>query len=697
MLQHHPRIRAAAPGLLAAAVLVVLLTGDRPALAIIDAPAETLAKECAVAENIAVLRVEKVNREKKGIVYSKVRDLKGSFPAPFRFPGDTFTHVLGPTHNPDYNRLDAETQGLQNDAILAWAAEGKTAVIFDRGGNTAVCVGHAWYTVRGRPPAQGHWVVAGSADSRFQRLFCGTADELAAAVTDILAGKEVTVPLMIGNEKMVTDRTGPVRGNRADKVSPLGGFYSPFHQQLPWSTHRGNAQHTGADGGPGPKEPKVLWAYQSKEHFIAPLVPNGDKEVFASCLGSFNAPGLHALALDPAAVERVRWSKAAPVLDRPIVAAPALYQGHTSMLFVGDGMHQSDRAGLSCLRAGDGFPLWRLPVPGKLVHFEATPTVTMPESGAGPRSDRPFGPLSLFAGGGSAGVLCVNPSRVTLEGKDQDLVQATGVLEQRWKELLAKYEEEKKKDPVFALPPDESMLPKSTPKLLWQQGRDEWHVDAPVAVVDSRVLAASAYPDDEKTGERALVCLKAGDGELLWKTPLKFNPWAGPTVGPYVLVGCSSIRLDPKAIADARGEVVAVELDTGKVRWRNDVPGGVLSSVAVKEGLAVFTATDGKVRAWDAFTGQERWTYEAGTPFFAGPAVTGKVVYAADLKGVVHAINLADGKKQWTLDLAADPATKAPGMVYGSPVVHGGRLYLATCNLGDGPGKENVVVCIGEK
>jgi outer membrane protein assembly factor BamB len=169
-------------------------------------------------------------------------------------------------------------------------------------------------------------------------------------------------------------------------------------------------------------------------------------------------------------------------------------------------------------------------------------------------------------------------------------------------------------------------------------------------------------------------------------------------VGPYVLVGCSSIRLDAKAVAGATGEVVAVELDSGAVKWRKDVPGGVLSSVAVRAGLAVFTATDGKVRAWDAFSGEERWSYDAGAPFFAGPAVTATAVYAADLKGVVHALRLVDGKKQWVLDLAADPATRAGGMVYGSPTVHGGRLYLATCDLGDRRGQAaNVAVCIGEE
>src|SRR5262249_45065432 len=160
--------------------------------------------------------------------------------------------------------------------------------------------------------------------------------------------------------------------------------------------------------------------------------------------------------------------------------------------------------------------------------------------------------------------------------------------------------------------------------------------------------------DEEKAGERTLVCLKADDGSVLWKTPLRLNSWGGPTLGPYVLVGCSSGRPDSKALTGARGEVVAVELDGGAVKWRKEVPGAVLSSVAIKEGLAVFTATDGKVRACDVFTGQERWSYDAKAPLFAGPAVTGESVYAVDAKGIVHAIQFADGKPQWSLDVSAD-------------------------------------------
>jgi outer membrane protein assembly factor BamB len=127
------------------------------------------------------------------------------------------------------------------------------------------------------------------------------------------------------------------------------------------------------------------------------------------------------------------------------------------------------------------------------------------------------------------------------------------------------------------------------------------------------------------------------------------------------------------------------------------VPGGIVSCVALADGLAIATATDGKVRAFDLANGNRRWIYDGKTNFFAPPAVAAGIVYAGDLKGVVHALSLKDGSPKWTFDLAGDDV-KVPGMIYGGPVVHGGRLFVATCNM-EGPNaqKDTAVVCLGAK
>lgn len=63
----------------------------------------------------------------------------------------------------------------------------------------------------------------------------------------------------------------------------------------------------------------------------------------------------------------------------------------------------------------------------------------------------------------------------------------------------------------------------------------------------------------------------------------------------------------------------------------------------------------------------------------------------------MRAINLTDGTLRWKLSLGTDPTAKAPGMVYGGPVVAGGRLFVATCALEAGGKASTAVVCIGEK
>lgn len=448
-----------------------------------------------------------------------------------------------------------------------------------------------------------------------------------------------------------------------------------------WSTYRGNAQRTGnLDSQPGPSKPSVLWAFKGQDHFVASPVP-WDEKVFIAGLGAFNAPAFYALSSDPKTAQRVAWTKGSPYLKLPTVSSPAIAG---DKLIFGDGMHQTDGAVLHCLRLDGGMPLWQLPVPGKLVHLEGSPTVADGR---------------VFIGGGAAGVLCVHLDRVVLDGKEQTSAEVQKALEGKWKELLAKYEADKKKDPDFAVPPNDDQLPKPAPGQAWQQGAGKWHVDAPVAVVGERVLVGSAYLDKEKEGDRALFCLDAKTGDIRWQTPLKFNPWGGPSViDDIIVVTGSTIGYDPKLLKQAKGYVTALDLATGKERWRKELNAGVVSCAALTKELAIVSSTDGKVRAYQLSTGQLQWSYDAQFPIFAPPAIAGGRVYVGDLKGVVHAIDLASGAGQWKLDLAAHPDVKSPGMIYGGPALQGGRLFVATCNL-EGPWarKPTCVVCIGEK
>jgi outer membrane protein assembly factor BamB len=445
-----------------------------------------------------------------------------------------------------------------------------------------------------------------------------------------------------------------------------------------FSTYRGNLARTGcADGVDGPLKPKIVWVRKGSDHYLAsPVI--ADKTLYLASIGALNTSLLTAFATEGKDEERVKWAKTAPYLKLPIASAPTVHDG---LVIFGDGMHQTNGAVLHCLRASTGRSLWQYDIPGELVHLEGSPTIAEGRA---------------YIGGGNAGVICLDLTRISVEGKEQDLATIEKLLDAKWQELLAAFEKEKKTD-EFAVPPTEDSLPKPRPALVWQQGKDHWHVDAAVAVTGGKVLATSAFLDEERIGKRALFCLDAKNGDILWQAPLKLNAWAGPTVaGEVVVVGASNIRFDQTLAFKGQGEVAAINLADGKPMWQRKVTGGVLSPVCVSNDLAIFTATDGKVRALDMAEGRLKWSYEANSPMFAGVAVDGKSVYAADLNGIVHCMDIANGAKRWTLNLGSDPAVKAPGMVYGSPTLAGGKLFVATCNINRQP-QDSVVVCIGEE
>ncbi|HEY1190828.1 MAG TPA: PQQ-binding-like beta-propeller repeat protein [Gemmata sp.] len=452
----------------------------------------------------------------------------------------------------------------------------------------------------------------------------------------------------------------------------------------PWATYRGNPQRTGnTDKVAGPDKPALLWTVKSHDQFLASPVPVKDG-IYVAGLGALNRPFsvIYPLTGKTNPPEPV-WEKSQPSLQLNSVSSPALADG---TIVFGEGTHLDGAGLLNCFDLATTRPLWQLKLSEPKdapVHVEGAPVVVGGK---------------VFVGGGAAGVVCVELDKAVLDGKEYDRATVAKMQAERWKQIQTKFEDEKAKKVDGAFPPDDSQLLKFQPKKVWQKGEVRWHVDASLNFAADKLLVPTAHLEKEKIGERALYALKADTGETAWKADLKYNPWGGATVaGDLVIVPGSSIGYYYKELRGAKGNVTALDLKTGAEKWRKEIPtGGVLGCVAVADGLAVCTATDGKVRAYKVGDGERAWLYDAKAPLFAPPAVVGGVAYAADLAGVVHAIDLKTGAARWTFSVSKE--TGLPGMVYGGVTVHGGKLIVATCNI-DGPSanKETVLVCIGTK
>ncbi|MCM2322486.1 MAG: PQQ-binding-like beta-propeller repeat protein [Oligoflexia bacterium] len=127
------------------------------------------------------------------------------------------------------------------------------------------------------------------------------------------------------------------------------------------------------------------------------------------------------------------------------------------------------------------------------------------------------------------------------------------------------------------------------------------------------------------------------------------------------------------------GFLYSVSLDTGKVNWRYEIRNPVMSRPTVTGGRVFVTAADDTVHALDAGTGKWLWHYKRRTAAAAtilgasAPVVEGSEVLVGLSDGFLVALSLADGQLKWERKL--HQGTKFTD-VDAHPVIDGTMLYV---------------------
>jgi hypothetical protein len=161
------------------AAVLVLLTASL-ARAYVEVP-YSLGRICQESTNIVLVEVVKINKEKGLLILKKLEDLKG------KHPTAEIKHNIG--------QRGFHAREWQN--VMAWAEPGKKAVFFHNGGASETCTGTYWYQCY----PEGEWWGMSHAEPFMLRSYCGDAEKLAAAIKQMLAGKEVVVPCMVDGDK----------------------------------------------------------------------------------------------------------------------------------------------------------------------------------------------------------------------------------------------------------------------------------------------------------------------------------------------------------------------------------------------------------------------------------------------------------------------------------------------------------------
>lgn len=186
----------------------------------------------------------------------------------------------------------------------------------------------------------------------------------------------------------------------------------------------------------------------------------------------------------------------------------------------------------------------------------------------------------------------------------------------------------------------------------------------------NRVFAADA--------DGILMALDADSGAVRWETDLQVPVSSGLTaVAGRIYLGTRN------------GEVLAIDQDDGSVDWRAGVPSEVLAAPQANQQLLVVQSVDGSITALDRASGEERWVHSASRPALTlrgtgTPRVIEPVTFVGLPNGRLATLDNRSGQPLWEVRVAVPQgASDIERLVdlAGQPVLtQDGRLFVTSYN-----------------
>lgn len=186
-----------------------------------------------------------------------------------------------------------------------------------------------------------------------------------------------------------------------------------------------------------------------------------------------------------------------------------------------------------------------------------------------------------------------------------------------------------------------------------------WRFEAGDAIESSAAIAGGAAYVGTRKGE--LVALDLATGKPLWRYAVTGDG-----------VGESSPCADGGAVfvGDLAGVVHAVDAKSGRALWTHKTGMEIKSSPVVSAGRILIGSYDQSLYALDAKSGMLAWKRETEGPVHATPAVADGVTYVAGCDEVLRAIRVTDGSELYQV--------ASGGYTGASAALGAGRAFYGT-------------------
>jgi outer membrane protein assembly factor BamB len=161
--------------------------------------------------------------------------------------------------------------------------------------------------------------------------------------------------------------------------------------------------------------------------------------------------------------------------------------------------------------------------------------------------------------------------------------------------------------------------------LVWHNNSRGPVGEEPTRCGDSVLLITFHYTDNEYMKGYYLLCLNLDDGRLKWENRFDSITTKVTISGDMGYFGC--LR-----------EMAAVDLQTGKARWKYKTKGKIYKAPAVNSRFVCFGTTDNDVYFLDKNTGEELGKYETDGYVQCSPVIRNDIVYFGNDEGCLFAL-----------------------------------------------------------
>jgi len=195
---------------------------------------------------------------------------------------------------------------------------------------------------------------------------------------------------------------------------------------------------------------------------------------------------------------------------------------------------------------------------------------------------------------------------------------------------------------------------------LWDTRTGDIH--APLALVEGTIIALSR--------EGLAIALDAETGKVRWRRPVR------STAVPPVSLG------DGRVLVSSQDSLFVLRLGDGRILDRRRAPGAIVAPWVEHDGVLFAGTGDSTIVALEMGTLDQRWMVRLDAPLLTRPALAGDTLFAVTRMGSVFRITGDSDPEITRLHDAGWPATGAPALV-GDWILVGGadgalRAFLAS-------------------